>query len=463
LLLNKHVHADNQLAACLTRLSQLSESATPNRHTKLHEAVINHGDIGHAITSQAHQLDQLDEAGNTPIHYAILFDDVDALDVLLAAGADPNMASLVGITPLILATRFCRESCVRTLLDSGRCDVNSSAKPWGTTALNYSAAAPRPEEVDQSKSESYTTIMSLLLEAGASTSFPDSAGETVIHSLPMAWIDGPEFKRRFRILCQHGGLASLNTKKYDGLTPVMAAVVNDNAEAIHAFVKAGAVLDGFHGSGRWNILHTAAATATSETIACLRALDFAGVDADAPDRWGDDPLEYLRRRQSTEPHNSTNGPPHHSGFGTRRLTDQEETDMEALIREVKTRNLAVDLLACQGVREALRAADLRETQLSLSPLLEKRKKWDKTNDVATLEFILWRAREGDWDSALEALDEVIDIWESGKDLPGLFPESESVDVCVTVEDGEEEQEKGEAEESSEQRQQSKQAGLTPTT
>ncbi len=44
-----------------------------------------------------------DEDGITPLHYAVLYRSYDATQLLLAAGADPLITNIEGLTPIDLA------------------------------------------------------------------------------------------------------------------------------------------------------------------------------------------------------------------------------------------------------------------------------------------------------------------------------------------------------------------------
>jgi uncharacterized protein len=46
-----------------------------------------------------------DQGGRTPLHYAALANNADAVSQLLAEGADPNVADRLGFTPLHFAAQ----------------------------------------------------------------------------------------------------------------------------------------------------------------------------------------------------------------------------------------------------------------------------------------------------------------------------------------------------------------------
>jgi ankyrin repeat protein len=90
--------------------------------------------------------------GSTPLMYAALYGDVEAVQRLLDGGADPNVRNDAGATPLLWAVDDV--SKVRVLLDHGA-DPNARSAD-GNTALTAAVLTPRAE-----------TVVELLLDRGA--------------------------------------------------------------------------------------------------------------------------------------------------------------------------------------------------------------------------------------------------------------------------------------------------------
>jgi ankyrin repeat protein len=84
---------------------------------------------------------QLDHGDWTPLGLAITFSDLDTVERLIAAGADPNVRYREGDTPLILAARLPNVDMVRALLKAGA-DVNARGKD-GDSALDIASRGYR--------------------------------------------------------------------------------------------------------------------------------------------------------------------------------------------------------------------------------------------------------------------------------------------------------------------------------
>ncbi len=58
------------------------------------------------LINQGVSLDELDESGHTPLHWAVFRGDIELVEILLKAGANPNVISDDGVTPRWRAMDF---------------------------------------------------------------------------------------------------------------------------------------------------------------------------------------------------------------------------------------------------------------------------------------------------------------------------------------------------------------------
>ncbi len=101
----------------------------------------------------------------TPLSAAVLCSNTDTVDVLIAAGATPDLALGDGMTPLIRASKLGDMKSVRILLTAGADpDLQDSLLGW--TSLHYAAA--------NGQGDVYKTLLS----AGANPGLHDEQGRT---------------------------------------------------------------------------------------------------------------------------------------------------------------------------------------------------------------------------------------------------------------------------------------------
>ncbi|MDR4494900.1 MAG: ankyrin repeat domain-containing protein [Nitrospirales bacterium] len=111
-------------------------------------------------------------SGFTPLHVAVIRNQKDVVDWLLAEGANIEARDSRGETPLHLATNKLNVPMMNLLLLKGA-NVNSQSQ-MGLTPLHLAVTDGRPESLDVAK---------ILLEKGADRDLKDSFGRT-----PIDWV-----------------------------------------------------------------------------------------------------------------------------------------------------------------------------------------------------------------------------------------------------------------------------------
>lgn len=108
----------------------------------------------------------IDRAGRTPLHYAALANDADAVSKLLAEGADPNVADRSGFTPLHFAAEQGAIAAAEILLAAGaQVDATDS---HGNTPLAAAVFNSRGRD----------ELIQLLRRHGADPQHPNNTGQT---------------------------------------------------------------------------------------------------------------------------------------------------------------------------------------------------------------------------------------------------------------------------------------------
>lgn len=269
-------------------------------HAALHMVVVrrDHASATRLIAAGA-DVDLQTTMGITPLWYAASNDDAKMVELLLRAGARPDISELGGTLP--------EDKCgpkTRGLLQAAM----SSRRPTsgGTTELMHWAAAgdearvrtllDQGAEVDEVDDDGdgalryaltsrSTRVLELLLGNGAdpdaaSTSASGHAGFAVLHAMVEAgWDEGAQ------ALIRHG--ADVDPRGEGGITPMMLAAGAGRDSCIRLLSRAGAEIDEVDDDGD-SVLFYAASNGRVATVELLLDL---GADADAaPGASGESPL-----------------------------------------------------------------------------------------------------------------------------------------------------------------------------
>jgi len=157
-------------------------------------------------------VDHGDITGNTFLHYAATFGNVEAVHMLLSCGANAAIANVNGVIPLYRAAEDNYLDVARLLLpkmsSAGACDA---ATRYGATSLH---AAVKKDYID---------FVKLLIRHGAGLDVQDSAGDTPLHAAASrGWKDMVE-------LLLKGG-ARVRIKNRNGIRPSGEAAAMGHTE-----------------------------------------------------------------------------------------------------------------------------------------------------------------------------------------------------------------------------------------
>ena len=221
--------------ACLYRQQDsvrilLKTASNPNiadnkGHTSLHAAVTGgcSKKIIHALINHGADVNATNKQNVTALWIACAKSNVDAINVLLKAGADTNIVlDDSGGTCLIQAVyKDCRTEVLQAIIDHGA-DVNATNK-WNGTALWLAC------------DKSNTDAINVLLKAGANTNIAlDASGDTCL----MRAVHNDVSKEVLQTIIDHG--ADVNATNKQNVTALWIACDKRNADAINVLLKAGA-------------------------------------------------------------------------------------------------------------------------------------------------------------------------------------------------------------------------------
>jgi len=198
--------------------------ASARRHPPMMELLIDHGadvdarsvhrDYQRHVTAEGRPKN-MDSGGFTPLLYAARENCMDCVDVLLAHGADIDLADPDGVSPLHLAIMNANWDLAGQLIEAGA-DVNQwdmyGAAPLFTIIGNYTRRDGGRAAIDPLNETEGETILRMLLERGAN----------------------PNMQLFFR---PAGVRGSTNTR---GSTPLIRAANNGDMDMVQLLLEHGA-------------------------------------------------------------------------------------------------------------------------------------------------------------------------------------------------------------------------------
>src|SRR5262245_33449053 len=229
--------------------TDVADAAMRGDHQALRAAIARKADVN------APQAD-----GSTALHWAADRDDLEAADLLIAAGAHVAARTREGVTPIRLAAVNGSAGMLNRLLKAGG-DVNAPLTPAGDTALMMAARTGKTDAVQ------------VLLDTRADVNAKESWGGTTA----LMWAVSEGHTAAARLLIDGGAdvnarshyVAAANGRGFEGrtpvasrteekpeefasgwLTPLMLAAREGHLDAARILVDAGADIDAGAGDGK---------------------------------------------------------------------------------------------------------------------------------------------------------------------------------------------------------------------
>lgn len=339
-----------------------------------------------ALRTQPWAIDELDERGRAPIHYAIEAGNLEAVDLLIMAKANINQPDFSGWTPLMTAVYCNEDEIAKRLLEDETCRLHiNCTERYGYSALH--------QAIERNSLDS----VCMLLEAGASV-------RCYSKSLPVLHVVG-NHKKKYqettdvitRHLLMHG--ADLEERDGDGQTPVLTAAGYEDIVAFRSLVKAGASLNAIN-RYNWNILHIVADCPQLGIIDFLAEQDLAGIEVEQQTASCDNPLHILYKC---------------SNYGSRlrpyssNLPSSAETKaFITLYFDLLIPDLQRHLSTINNLLQAVKDRELPTAAEILDQLIEKKSKCLQTGLVGWYRGLKGYVIDGGWDHLVEVLEEELD-------------------------------------------------------
>ncbi|OJW71078.1 MAG: hypothetical protein BGO68_05455 [Candidatus Amoebophilus sp. 36-38] len=252
-------------------------SDSKDRYTALHYAVIyNQSNIVQALLANGADVHVVDNEGNTPLHFAAKRSHKEVVALLIEKGANVNATTKYrNYTPLYVAAEHGHKEVVALLIEKGA-NINAT-NSWGDTPLDIAARW------------GYKDVVTLLLEKEANINAVNSLDYTPLH---VAARSG--HKEVVTLLIEKG--ANVNAISSWSYTPLHVAVWDGHKEIVAFLLEKGANINATDSQGD-TPLHVAASGGHQEVVALLIE---KGASINATDFLGDTPLMLAKQKNHTE-------------------------------------------------------------------------------------------------------------------------------------------------------------------
>ncbi|KAL9961098.1 hypothetical protein ACROYT_G029980 [Oculina patagonica] len=247
-----------------------------NEWNSLHDAAED-GDVTkiESLLSRGFSIDSRAALGSTPLMIAALNDKLQAVEYLLAKGANPSLEDNNGWNLLHWASQGGNPD-INELMPSHVPSIDSINNK-GVTALMLAARLGKLQAVEY------------LLEKGANPSLEDNDGWNLLH-----WASQGGNPVIIELMLSHvPSIDSINNK---GVTPLMLAANNDKLQAVEYLLAKGADPSLEDNIG-WNSLHSASLGGNTAVIEKILSY---GVDIESRTKDGSTPLMVAQRNGKAE-------------------------------------------------------------------------------------------------------------------------------------------------------------------
>src|SRR5262245_33695860 len=250
--------------------------------------------------------------GATALHWAVHWDDQQAVDILVRAGAKPDAVNDLGVFPLSLACANGSAAMAKRLLAAGasvRTALPGGESPLMTCARTGAADAVR-----------------LLAERGADVNAREShRGQTAL-----MWAAGASQLDTVKVLVERG--ADVNAASTAGFTPLMFAAREGDSEAAGLLLTAGAKLEATTPAGESALLVAAA------SVSGVTARDYRVI----PEPSGHEAVAMLLVDRGANVNQADT-------FGMTALHHSVETGKRALLKALIAHRAMLDARLTQGL------------------------------------------------------------------------------------------------------------------
>lgn len=197
---------------------------------------------------------QMDD--KTPLFWAVMENNGDAVKILLMYNADCNIPTITGITPLDLARIYRNQDMANLLIEAGAKEdhvEHNQEKPEIVVAADYGKTKSVDSLIKQgvninaknmyhdcalsvAAENGYVEIVILLLQAGAEVDIRDNYNKSPLYCA----VSNDHYQVAKNLLTYGANPNFTVSKKVGGFTPLIEAVRNSNVQMVELLINNGA-------------------------------------------------------------------------------------------------------------------------------------------------------------------------------------------------------------------------------
>jgi ankyrin repeat protein len=348
--------------------------------------------------------------GETLLHWACVVDDLELVKHILSLGGPLNIADNAGNTPLHFALLHESWSSAVVLVEKD-CQANVSNNR-GDTPLLLLAESPTPGEVRVAQ------LVKTLLSRGDIPWARDKWKNNVWHQLGRFRTLQNDLWELYELLLHAGGVDLINAKNIHGETPLIIALVKQNLSLISFLRQTSARYDFIDDSG-WNFLHYVSYFGDSLCCRLLDGFEISCLDIRTSNNDGWTPLEIFRCMVSK--YFVLSEKELASAYAVKLWNARKENPLEDivsgdkaeafenLLRGIRDRVLIQEIKELELIISKIEAQDLASARDDLKRLVEGKVKAKIDDEAETFRAIELDIRGGRHELAIESIEVFIEV------------------------------------------------------
>ena len=324
--------------------------------------------------------------GETLLHAACRYGNIEAIKVLVAHGCDINAQNIRRSTPLQISIESHNHDCAHLLIDYG-CDCHLLDNRGISALMNaLNSARLTPD-----------SLLLRLLAQGVPRK--NHADFLPFHDITRSRSGDDRTHILFRMLIDAGWHCRIDSLDAMGRTALHYAIIYRQRMMIRLLTDAGARTNSTNNDGH-NVLHEAGYWADTGIIQALRDAGIYNLDIRTPDQYGHTPLQVFWFQHIGESHPSPYW---------RRPGVDEMSAFGSLLRNVRDRAINIELQKLRNIIAMIKEDNISEAQEELCSLSQAKDDAKIVWEAETFRAINLQIKQLMLGPAIESLEEFMEV------------------------------------------------------